>query len=157
MKKREYEELQAKVKELQEQLDNAEIENDNPFDVKDEEGALLNDIGYSICKSFNWANAEKDKYIPCKDKSIVEARQRRHKLSDLLERFAYEKDAVVTKEMWEDEDVEKWYINYWHVWDKYVANSNFTAQELSTIHFTSKEVAEQAIKEIVEPFMKGEI
>ena len=158
MKKREYEELKSKVKELQEQLDNAEIEDDNPFDVKDGEYAYYNNIAYITADRCSvWIEGELNEYIPCKDKSIVEARQRNHKLYDMLQRKAVETEASVTDEMWENEYVEKWYIYYNHKSNKYDISYAYTMQHISTIYFTSPEVAERAMKEIVEPFMRGEL
>ena len=129
----------------------------NPFDVKDGETAYYNDLGYDYETDDYWKEVNLNVYVPCKDKSIVEERQRRHKLNDLLERFASEKDAVVTEEMWKDEDVSKWCVYYDHRNNEYDICNIYAMQHISTIYFTSPEVAERAMKEIVEPFMRGEI
>ena len=129
----------------------------NPFDVKDGETAYYNDLGYDYETDDYWKEVNLNNYIPCKDKSIVEARQRNHKLYDMLQRKAVETETLVTEEMWKDEGVKKWYIYYDHSNNEYDICHVYAIQNISTIYFTSPEVAEQAIKEIVEPFMRGEL
>ena len=157
MKKREYEELQAKIKELQEQLDNAEVEDDNPFDVRNGEYAYYNAPKYEWSIDNYWNKERLNSFIPCKDKSIVEARQQNHKLYDMLQRKAIETGTLVTDKMWKDEDALKWLIRYDTIHKKYGTYRTHVVQDLSTVYFTTEEVAEQAITEIVEPFMRGEI
>lgn len=152
---KEYEEKQRIIEKLSNELKGATIIPDNPFNVKNEDYAYLNDVGYGITRYYMWSESYIDEFIPCKDKSIVEARQRRHRLTDLLEKFAYDNDAVVTEDMWEDVDIIKYYIYYNFSNNDYEVHSVCRMKELSTIHFTSREATEKAIKEVVIPFNEG--
>ncbi len=158
MKRQEKEEILNKIKELQEQVYNATIENENPFDVKDTEWAFHNGGRYTV-DQYYYSKGETDLYdfVPCKDKSIVEARQKRHHLSDSLEKFAYENDAAVTEDMWEDKNILKWFVQVDYI--KYGKLYKITCvkyyKTLSTVYFTSHEVAQRAINEVVIPFMEN--
>ena len=156
MKLQEKKELQAKIKELQEQVDNAVIENDNPFNVKNGELGYINNSSYNIGDSVVWDEFSIDYSIPCKDRSIVEARQKRHHLADLLEKFAYDNDAVVTEEMWEDTTFIKYCIyKRTNEFGGYDISKNRYTKYIDVIYFTSKEVAQRAINEVVIPFNNG--
>lgn len=171
---KEYEEKQKLVEKLLNELKEATIIPDNPFDVKHDDYVYRNGVGYSATKlqvwaesdisaikswacaeSDVWAESNIDEFIPCKDKSIVEARQKRHRLADLLEKFAYDNDIVVTADMWEDKTIPKYYIYYDYANNDYGVYDMYTMKDLSTIYFTSMEATEKAIKEVVIPFNEG--
>lgn len=156
MKRQEKEEILNKIKELQEQVDNATIENENPFDVKDGGCQVwCNEVKYKAIDVGVWWSSEVDEYVLCKDKSIVEARQKRHHLADLLEKFAYENDAAVTKEIWEDESTSKYGICYSNYNRRHFITSGNSCENLGETYFITREVAQRAIDEIVIPFMRN--
>ena len=156
MKRQEKEELLNKIEELQEKVDNATIDDENPFDVEDGGcQAWCNEVKYKAADVGVWWSSEVDEYVLCKDKSIVEARQKRHHLADLLEKFAYEHDAVVTKYIWEDESTPKYGICYSNYNRRYFTTSGNSCENLGETYFTSREVAQRAIDEIVIPFMRN--
>lgn len=154
---KEYEEKQRIIEKLLNELKEATIIPDNPFDVKHDDYVYRNGVGYSAIKLRVWAESDIDEFIPCKDKSIVTARQRRHRLADLLEKFAYDNDSIATADMWEDVDVLKFYIYYNYTTNSYEVDGICVVKDLSSIYFTLREIAEKAIDEVVIPFDKGKL
>ena len=155
-------ELKAKITELEK----VKVEKkNNPFDVKDGDMAYYNEITYRIEHDDVWSDEYNKTYIPCKDKDIVIARQLRHKLSDLLEKFAHDNDAVVTDEIRQDKSVVKWVIvenfdfeeNHFYECKRYSVCCCFKAYHLGTVCFATEEVAERAIKEVIIPFNEGRL
>ena len=152
---KEYEEKQKLVEKLSNELKGATIIPDNPFEVKRDDYVYGNGVEYSTIKLRVWAESYINRVIPCKDKSIVKARQRKHRLTDLLEKFAYDNDAVVTEDMWENMSILKFCVCYNYSFNNYEVHSVYSIKELSTIYFTSREATEKAIKEVVIPFNEG--
>jgi len=136
-----------------EELKKANAKKENPFDVKNGEKAYFNNLIYTKLYSKIWKYEDLFDYVPCKDKSIVEQRQKRHHLNDLLEKFAYENNANVTDKMWKDEYL-KYCIRRDYDTDSYYIETVITVSDLFSTYFTSKEVAEKAITEVVVPFME---
>ena len=146
--------LKAKITEL-EKVKVAEKKN-NPFDVNFYDKAYYNFSCYTVSSGDTWDKEETIIVIPCKDKDIVIARQKRHKLNDLLEKFAYDNDAVVTDEMWKDCFMRKWCIYKNDSDSKYNTDSN-TWHHLDLIYFTTQGIAQRAITEVIEPFNEGRL
>lgn len=69
-----------------------------------------------------------------------------------LLKYAYENDAVVND--WNDLDSKKYLIAKSIDDNKFYVDWNHTIKHVCSIYFNSKEVAEQAIENVVEPFMK---
>ena len=139
---------------LEEELKQANVKKENPFDVKDTEKAYYNYLKYRYERSEYWDDKDVYEYVPCKDKSIVEQRQRSHHLNDLLEKFAYDNNAVVTDKMWKDEYL-KYCIRRDYDTYSYYIETVIASSDLFSTYFTSKEIAEKAITEVVVPFMEG--
>jgi len=151
-------ELKYEINILQDKLDRIKqevIENDNPFDVKNGDKGYYNNEAYATCSSGIWPKFDVEYYIPCKDKSIVESRQKRHHLADLLEKFAYDNDAVVTEDMWKDIEIRKFEIIYDCNINTYFSVELYHNKSLNDICFTSRNVAQRAIDEVVIPFNNG--
>jgi len=152
MKKQEYEEKQKQVADLILELNNAVIENDNPFNVKDGELAYYYTSEFDYDDSAIWDDDELKSYVPCKDKEMVKEFAKQTKLNWLLKKFSVDNDAVVTEDMWKDDKTRKWNIIYNNHGNNYVAIYTWEYKELSTIYFISDEVAQRAINEVVIPF-----
>lgn len=89
----------------------------------------------------------------CTDKGIMEQRALHETLSRLLWRYSMEHDG--DKITWKEDEKEK-YMVYRHMVD----NNFYVAQYLNCNHFETtffytRETAENAIKEVIEPFMKA--
>lgn len=69
-----------------------------------------------------------------------------------LLKYAYENDAVVNN-YWNDPDTKK-YLIVKSIDNKFYIECNQRIKHVCSIYFNTKEVAEQAIKNVVEPFMK---
>jgi len=155
MKLKEKEQLLEKITELQKKVEKLEVESESPFDVKNGEKAYFNYLRYANLDSKIWEYEELHEYVPCKDKSIVEQRQKRHHLNDLLEKFAYENNANVTEEDWEDTETYKYHIyEKTNAFRRYDVGSYRYIKITGTIFFKSRGVARCAINEVVIPFMR---
>ena len=146
-------ELKAKIVELEKVK---VAKKDNPFDVNFYDKAYYNFSCYTVSSNDTWDKEETISVIPCKDKDIVIARQKRHKLNDLLEKFAHDNDAVVTEDMWKDKSVVKWSI-FFDETKRYYVCAWFKTCNLGTVCFTTKKVAQRAIKEVIIPFNEGRL
>jgi len=154
MKRQEKEELLNKIKELQEQVDNATIENENPFDVEDRERAYYLDHCFIMSESYHWNSEELKDYIPCKDIKISQELANQAKLNTLLTKFAYDNDAVVTEKT--IEDIFPSFITYDTRIKQYNVKKNYSFdKELFTVYFKDEEIAQRAIDEVVIPFMES--
>ena len=150
MKEYEIEDLEEA---LEEELKQANGKNENPFDVKERDEAYYGYGLRGITKDEYWDSEDIAAYIPCKDKSIIEERQKKNELSALLEKFAYENNANVTDKMWKDEYL-KYCIRRDYDTDSYYIETVIASSDLFSTYFTSKEIAEKAITEVVVPFME---
>ena len=139
---------------LEEELKQANGKNENPFDVKDTEKAYYNYLKYRNECSEYWDDKDVYEYVPCKSEKIVNDRQKRHHLSDLLEKFAYENNANVTDKMWKDEYLKYGIRRDYHN-DSYYIETVITVSDLFSTYFTSEKIARMAINEVVIPFMEG--
>ncbi len=68
-----------------------------------------------------------------------------------LLKYAYKNDAIVTD--WDDHS-KKYFISKDTDDNEIVVNFNLTLKHSCVVYFTSEEVAEKAIKDVVKPFMK---
>ena len=88
----------------------------------------------------------------CTDRRLIEERAIREELSRRLWRFSMENGGEEIN--WGDFTQSKWRI-FIHFGPEVVeceVKQNVTAKSLNEVYFVSEEVAERAIKEVVEPF-----
>ena len=86
----------------------------------------------------------------CTDKDLIQQQAYREILNRLLWRWQYENDKPVD---WEDEFYPKYYIYFSYSGVFWKTSNDFTTRNLGSVYFTTEEKAEQAIEEIVKPFM----
>ena len=86
----------------------------------------------------------------CTDRAIMEKRALHETLNRLLWRYSMEHDG--DKINW-DNSHGKYRIYYYN--GKYRVVQNYRENEIGTIYFHTEAVAENAITEIIEPFMKA--
>ena len=87
----------------------------------------------------------------CTDKTLLEQRALHETLNRLLWRYSMEHDG--DKINWSDIQQRKYFIYYSHECSEYRCDFNGWKQTFSTVYFYNRDIAEAAIKEIVEPFM----
>ena len=136
-------------------LETVEIEKPNPFNVKEGDTAYYVNC-LKVNKTNEWHIDCEDYYTPCKDRLIMYELMNSFRLNILLKKFAYDNDAVVTPEMWEDTDLHKYAVIFNNNFAEYAVGDYRWTQNVNVIYFTSEEVAERAIKEVVLPFMDKE-
>jgi len=147
-------ELKAKITELEK----VKVEKkNNPFDVKNGDKAYYNLSDYGVTFNYIWGEEKNKNKVPCKDRNIVIARHKRHKLNDLLEKFAHDNDAVVTEEMFNDSKIQKWGIFQDFENEGYFTELHMFYGYLNTSYFTTKKVAQRAITEVIIPFNEGRL
>ena len=88
----------------------------------------------------------------CTDKSIMEQRALHEILNRLLWRYSMEHDG--DKIDWSDKNNCKYQLFFDHECNKVYIDFNRAWDAIGVAHFHTEEIAENAIKEIVEPFMK---
>lgn len=86
----------------------------------------------------------------CTDKTLLEQRALHETLNRLLWRYSMEHDG--DKIEWEDPD-NKWSIAYDECYNDVKVYSFTYYHYIGAVYFNTQEIAEAAIKEIVEPFM----
>lgn len=89
----------------------------------------------------------------CTDKSIMEQRALHETLNRLLWRYSMEHDG--DKIDWTKKSEKKYFIFYHHPNDEYVVKFSWTIGGFGDIFFNSREIAENAIEEVIKPFMKA--
>ena len=97
-------------------------------------------------KAFNNANY-------CTDKAIMEQRALHETLNRLLWRYSMEHDG--DKIDWNNYKTQKYYVGYNYGTSTYEVKRCWVLIGLGDIFFYSREIAENAIKEIVSPFVKA--
>ena len=134
-----------------------EIPKVNPFAKANKENTVdayfINSIGRIQKHVQNTDDLHYEVANYCTDKGIMEQRALHETLSRLLWRYSMEHDG--DKITWQEDEKEK-YMVYRHMVD----NNFYVAQYLNCNHFETtffytRETAENAIKEIIEPFMKA--
>ena len=89
----------------------------------------------------------------CHDKSLLEQRALHETLSRLLWRYSMIHGG--DKIDWGSHTEFKYCIQYDHTDDRFMTTNTSYIHREGVIYFNSLDVAESAIKEIIEPFMKG--
>jgi hypothetical protein len=87
----------------------------------------------------------------CTDKEMMEQRALHETLDRLLWRYSMEHKGNEID--WCDRNRLKYEIYYDHSEQKWNTSGYYTIDPIGTPHFTTKEIAKNAIKEIIEPFM----
>lgn len=88
----------------------------------------------------------------CTDKALMEQRALHETLNRLLWRYSMEHDG--DKMDWSNKNKYKYKLLFDHEDNKVVVDFNRILSGIGVVHFYTKEIAQNAIKEIVEPFMK---
>lgn len=89
----------------------------------------------------------------CTDKAIMEQRALHEALNRLLWRYSMEHDG--DKIDWNDRYSKRYSIYYDHVSGNYCIDSKHDYNFVADVYFYRYEIAKNAIKEIIEPFMKA--
>lgn len=89
----------------------------------------------------------------CTDKSLMKQRALHETLNRLLWRYSMEHDG--DKIDWNNDNQPKYYIYCDHCIKKYSVDFCRQNNRFGCVHFTSHETANNAIKEIIDPFMKA--
>jgi len=89
----------------------------------------------------------------CTDKSLMEQRALHETLNRLLWRYSMEHNG--DKIDWNDYKTQKYYVGYHYGVNTYEVKRGWALIGLGDIYFYSREIAENAIKEIVMPFVKA--
>lgn len=89
----------------------------------------------------------------CTDKSLLEQRVLHETLNRLLWRYSMEHDG--DKIDWNDCKTQKYYVGYNYRTNTYEVKRGWVLIGLGDIYFYSREIAENAIEEIVRPFVKA--
>ncbi len=89
----------------------------------------------------------------CTDKAIMEQRALHETLNRLLWRYSMEHDG--DKINWNCRNSKKYFIYYNHVSGNYGIDGKYDFNFVADVYFYRYEIAENAIKEIIEPFMKA--
>lgn len=133
-----------------------EIEKENPFELKNTDyyyfigstGIVIYDYSSdcSLTKlRYNVANF-------CTNKAFMEQRALHETLNRLLWRYSMQHDGDEIN--WLDVEQIKYYIYYHAFEEEYRIDVNQLCKSEGTIYFISKKVAEDAIEEVVKPFIK---
>lgn len=107
------------------------------------------DRGYSIYSAVDDWRYNAANY--CTDKTILEQRALHETLNRLLWRYSMEHDG--DKINWSDIKQRKYFIYYSRECSEYRCEFNGWKQTFSTVYFYNSDIAEAAIKKVVEPFM----
>lgn len=87
----------------------------------------------------------------CTDKSLLQQQAYRETLNRLLWRYSMEHDG--DKIDWNDTDELKYYIYYSYRYISFSVSYTSYTKCFERVHFHTEEIAQNAIKEIIEPFM----
>lgn len=114
-------------------------------------GNVFNNTDYS------WNNADELASVAnyCTDKEIMTKRAKQEVLSRLLWQFSMENGW--SDDLWGDVCAIKYYIFYEHEEKVWEIGYTYRQEAVSRIHFISKEIAQQALNEIVIPFQNGRL
>lgn len=114
----------------------------------------INNFGELVFSTENNLEIDKKRYDIanyCTDKDIMKQRALHEILDRLLWRFSMENDGDQID--WEDLNKTKFFIYYNYNSKEFTVSSLFYSQSNNT-YFINRKIAERAIKEIIEPFMK---
>ena len=160
MNSKEKQKIQNRIQQIKNELLDLEEKlnkKENLFNVGNSESAYFNYNAYRV--GYGCYGDREDGYntVPCKNQRIVEDRQSRHHLDDLLEKFAYDCNSVVTDDMWNIHTIMKHGILYNYFTKEYEVYTTFQHRDVNFIYFKDKRVAKKAIEEIIIPFYEMEI
>lgn len=135
-------------------------ENKNPFkSVKiDEDYFAVNSFG-KVNRYFNFKEYIGENlnlianYYADEDFAIKQAKE--EVLNRLLKRFSYENGW--TDDLWLNDDIPKFYIVYDTNRNQWLTRMTGGLKHLLMVHFTSDDVAQRAINEIIIPFYNNEL
>lgn len=71
-----------------------------------------------------------------------------------LLKYAYDNNTEVTEKDWEDDITEKYYICYSYCNKRFISGLTWQTKNACTVYFKNEAIAKQAIKDVIEPFMK---
>lgn len=130
-------------------------EKKNPFTIsydREDEYFFITSIGGVVSATGHVSRQDRyDNANYCTDRNLLQQRAWHETLERLLWRYSMEHDG--DKINWKNDDELKYYIYFNCANNKYAINF-YRFIKGSDIYFHTKEIAENAIKEIVEPFMK---
>ena len=133
-----------------------EIKKDNVFELVDYNGVRYYINSFGEIQNTPFADHADKKLHEvanyCTDKELLQQRAYEETLNRLLWRYSMEHDG--DKIDWNDFFNNKYCIHYDHKLKKYGGMARGFISSLGTPYFYSLEVAKNAIKEIVEPFMR---
>lgn len=87
----------------------------------------------------------------CADENLIQQQAYREILNRLLWRWQHENDEAID---WNDKEREKIYICCSFLDHKFFKDRHYHGKSQGTVYFSAEETADQAIKEVVMPFMK---
>lgn len=96
-------------------------------------GTLVNDLYYNNGNYYN-------------DKTIAENNARADRLLRQLRQWQAQNDEPISVEDWNDESKKKWFVAYSYGAEKLYADYYYIMRLPNTIHFATKEKAEEAIE-----------
>ena len=145
-------ELEVEITEEQGKL--AGLIKDSPLDVKQGKLCCYVDRMKQVTSYCGEPSEREVKNgLVCKDREIMSQRALRELLNCRLEKFAYDNGAAVSKEELRNREIKKFYVRH-NVKDMFWAESFRDSVVIGVIYFKTEEVAEMAITEICEPFLK---
>lgn len=137
-----------------------ELQKESPFTFcgnRDEPYYFITSIGSVIGATGHVGKIERHRAANyCTDKKILEQRALHETLNRLLWRYSMEHDG--DKIEWHSDPNQnrtKAFIYYNHIEKKFEIHTRWDCQFFGCVWFNTYEIAEAAIKEIVEPFMKA--
>ena len=132
-----------------------ETEKKSPFSRKNgQEYHIINNDGYIWVAKDLSAITDQQRYDIanyCTDKELLQQQAYRETLNRLLWRYSMEHDG--NKIDWNDRIRTKFSIRYDFDDKIFTVGAHFNFRQFGTVFFYTKEIAENAIEEIVQPFM----
>ena len=136
-----------------------EVEKPNPFKRELRNGEVayyiadIGDLGTIYNANSSFAELAYSVANFCTDRTLMQQRAQHEILNRLLWRYSMEHDG--DKIDWTNHNSSKSYIIYEHDIKGFIVKNNQYFQNLGVVYFHTKETAENAIEEIIEPFMKA--
>lgn len=134
-----------------------EVKKPSPFDTPDigDEYFFISTYG-QVLNAHEGGPASCDRYLVanyCTDKDLIQQRAYHETLNRLLWRFSMENGG--DKIVWNGDNHYKYYLYYNHIDKTWYSDWSGRHQVFGVCYFESKEIAQQAIEEIVKPFMES--
>ena len=133
-----------------------EVKEPSPFDRVNRGDSYFFIPSYGVVNTHEDKNDSYDVYRfgvanYCTDKDLLQQQAYRETLNRLLWRFSMEHGGG--NETW-NPTTAKFHIIYNHDLERWGPDRSTAFQRIGIVYFESKDIAEQAIEEIVKPFMK---